>query len=333
MNSVSVIIAARNEAANLQVHLPLILQQNHPEFEVVVVNDRSSDDSSQFLAEWALKYNHLKIVSIETLPEGITGKKHALIKGIEAAKYETLLFTDADCKPCSPDWISKMTQNMSHDQYNLVLGISQYQNEGSFSLLNEFIQFETLVTAVSYMTFAKLGIPYMGVGRNLAYKKALFTNNQGFDRHKEIVGGDDDLFVGEVAKEAKVGLISTYEGQTISLSSDSWKNWFQQKRRHLSVGRSYSLFHKLIVGFWQQFVLWSYIALFVVCFLAFPDKNLYLIALGVVRFFYWGYLWTCKRRWNFKMRGLLFPFYDFLYVIYFLVAGISVILVKNNKWK
>jgi glycosyltransferase involved in cell wall biosynthesis len=198
---VSVIICAKNEAENLKSYLPKILEQNYtPGYEIVIINDRSTDSIAEVIHTFSQKYSNLKIVNVVPIEgyENFWGhKKHALTLGIKAASHEQLVFTDADCFPSSDTWIEQIASKYSTKK-TIVLGYGAYQKTKN-SLLNKMIRFETLITAVQYFSYAKLGFPYMGVGRNLAYKKTEFFNVKGFVKHIGIKSGDDDLFINEVA--------------------------------------------------------------------------------------------------------------------------------------
>jgi glycosyltransferase involved in cell wall biosynthesis len=192
----SVIICAKNEVQNLKKNLSSILNQNYPNFEVIVVNDCSNDGTEWYLRDLSLDYKNLKIVTINDHPRFKHGKKFAVTMGIKAAQNENLVFTDADCFPESEHWLSLMQRNFDN-QTDIVLGYSPYEIKGGF--LNKFIRFETFYTAINYLSYALRGIPYMGVGRNLAYKKSLFFKGKGFASHMHILSGDDDLFVNQNA--------------------------------------------------------------------------------------------------------------------------------------
>ena len=158
---ISVIISARNEAVNLRQYLPAILQQNYPDYEVIVVNDCSYDKSYEVLEEFEKAYSHLKVVTITEHDRFKTGKKFALTLGIKAAKNEHLLFTDADFEPASPNWVARMAANFTTGA-DIVLGYSPYRK--SKGLLNVFVRFETLKSAINYLSSALIGDPYMGIG-------------------------------------------------------------------------------------------------------------------------------------------------------------------------
>jgi len=254
---VSVVIAAKNEAENLKENLPLILNQKHPNFEVILVNDASNDTSSEVIQTLQQQYKHLKAIHLTATDSYKGNKKNAVTKGIEAASYDYILFTDADCKPISNHWISEMTSRFT-DEKNLILGYGAYQKINN-SLLNKLIRYETLLTAIQYFSYAQLGIPYMGVGRNLAYKKALFHRVNGFESHKHIKSGDDDLFINEIATKQNTAICYSKESHTISAPKTDFNSWFQQKRRHISTATSYKPMHQLLLGvfFMSQFLFWS----------------------------------------------------------------------------
>ena len=178
LKPISVIIAAHDELENLRILLPALMEQDHPEYEVIVVNDRSSDETYDFLLEQEQLYQKLKVVHIHELPAHISGKKYALTMGIKAASNKYLLFTDADCQPSSSSWVSKMSLGFSQNA-DIVLGYSHYKKLPGF--LNYFTRFETLKTGMEYLASAANKLPFMGVGRNLAYRKDLFLENKGFN--------------------------------------------------------------------------------------------------------------------------------------------------------
>ena len=242
----SVIICARNEADNLKLHLEKVLTQRYLDFEVIVVNDASSDTTSALLEEYQIRFRHLKIIEIKASEDYSGNKKNAITKGVEAAKYEYLLFTDADCEPASTHWISEMASQFS-DHKKIVLGYGAYKKISN-SFLNKIIRYETLITAVQYFSYTKMDMPYMGVGRNLAYKKSLFTEVNGLESHANIKSGDDDLFINEVANQKNTTICFTKQSFTISEPNTTFKSWFNQKRRHITTANYYKPIHKALLG-------------------------------------------------------------------------------------
>lgn len=242
---VSIVICARNESANLEKNLPAILEQDYPEFEVIVVNDCSYDDSKDVLDAIATKYKNLRVVQLEENDKYRHGKKFALTLGIKASKYDLLLLTDADCLPLSNRWVAKMVEHYNNDT-EIVLGYSPYSKQSGF--LNKFIRFETFMTALNYFSFANAGKPYMGVGRNLSYRKDLFFRNKGFASHMHLPSGDDDLFVNAHATAINTRFEISKEATMVSEPKNSFSEFWQQKRRHMSVGKFYKPYHKFMLS-------------------------------------------------------------------------------------
>jgi glycosyltransferase involved in cell wall biosynthesis len=241
---VSVIICARNEEANLRRHLPAILEQDYPYFEVVVVNDCSYDDTHLLLKELGSRYPNLKIVTIAEHERYKHGKKFAVTLGIKAASHDILLFTDADCRPASPAWVGQVAANFEAGT-EIVLGYSPYERLPGW--LNKLIRFETFYTALSYLSCALCGNPYMGVGRNLAYRKELFFRGKGFASHMHIPSGDDDLFVNQNATATNTAIEISQDAQLISIPKTTFRAYSEQKIRHYGAGKAYKTRHKRLI--------------------------------------------------------------------------------------
>ncbi len=356
---VSVIICARNEAENLKNNLPSILEQNYPNFEVVVVNDASTDDTAAVLLDFSKKYPHLNIVTV--LEKKGLGKKTALATGIEHAKNEWLLMTDADCTPLSinkdseisqspnhtiaqsTSWISGMmagisqspnhpiTQSISAEK-EIVLGYAPYTKRDS-SFLNKFIRFETVWTATQYLSFALIGQPYMGVGRNLLYNKKLYIKVNGFEKHADLASGDDDLFVNQVITQKNFSIILLPQTFMASEPKTRWKSYFTQKNRHLSAGNRYILKHKILLGL----VSLSHFLFFVTIFFYTYIKisTMFAITSIVVRTIL---IWTVYAKILRKLHDdrLLWwiPLLDVFYVFFYLVFASTIILrAPPRKWR
>ncbi len=240
---VSVVICARNEAENLEKNLPYILRQDYPLYEVIVVNDASDDESWKILLDIQTKNPILHPVNVTT--KLLPGKKAALTKGIEAAQYDIILLTDADCRPASSEWISKM-QSVLRGNIQIGLGYGPYISKKGF--LNTFIRFETVYTAIQYQSFTLMRMPYMGVGRNLIYRKSLFAKANGFQRHAHVTSGDDDLFINAVANGHNTTVILNPATFVFSEAKSSWRDYYYQKSRHLTTGSYYRLRHQLALG-------------------------------------------------------------------------------------
>ncbi len=275
---VSVIICAKNEAENLRNFLPSILEQDYPEFEVILINDASTDDSLEVIEEFHKIDGRIKIVNVENNEAFWANKKYALTLGIKKAVYPYLLFTDADCAPQSKFWIRKMAENFQ-ENVSIVLGYGGYFKDTT-SFLNKFIRFETLLTAVQFFSYAKLGSPYMGVGRNLAYTAKQFYEKKGFANHLHLRSGDDDLFINEAATKKNTAICYARESITRSVPKFTFKDWFAQKRRHVSVATHYKFNHRILLGLFyaSQFLFWGLLPVLLVLQI---HWEIVLIALGV----------------------------------------------------
>lgn len=245
--AVSIVIAARNEASNLAAYLPKVLNQDYPgEWEIVVANDRSRDESDKILAELQASHKHLNVINIkDDTSIKHQGKKYALDKAIRVAKYDRLLFTDADCWPNSTQWVRQMIQQCSNDE-TIILGIGQYAKKKN--LLNSLIQFETFLTANQYHSLALLKEPYMGVGRNLSYSKKSYEEVGGFQSHEDLLSGDDDLFINQIGRNHSCKIAVSKDSQTYSEPPENWSQWTHQKKRHYSTAKRYRIHHQVILG-------------------------------------------------------------------------------------
>jgi len=328
---ISVIIAAKNEEENLKRYLPKVLNQNYENYEVIVVNDGSWDDSQDVLDAFELKYPHLK--SCRTFEDDhksfFSGKKLALTIGIKAAKYDHLLFTDADCKPESDLWISKAAEVIELSDVTLLLGVY----EKTKGLLNACIRFETLKIAFNYAGFAKKKRAYMSVGRNFAYNKTTFFDVNGFSKHLYVPSGDDDLFVQECVKAKKtVGVLFSKESKTISQSKTTWKQWYFQKRRHISTAPFYSKL-MLMRLFFVEFI---QIVFYVLCPLFIATLNIpYLLSYALygltLVFVLLRWYMLCKKV-DEKIAIILIPFYTVLIFLFQLMVSISNGFNKPKNW-
>lgn len=242
---VSIILAARNESDNLYENLPFLLQQNYPEFEVIVVNHQSVDDSAYLLNAYSRQYPNLRIIEITKNPHLKPGKKLALTLGIKGAKYEHILLTDADCKPASNNWIKSMSSNFTTGK-DIVIGYGPYVNHKGF--LNKLIRFDTAWIAMSYFSMALAKMPYMGVGRNLAYTKNIFNSVHGFKSHYSLPSGDDDLFIQEAAKKGNYSINLDQKSFCYSEPNKTMESWLRQKTRHYSTPDHYKVIKKWLLG-------------------------------------------------------------------------------------
>jgi len=327
---VSVVICAKDEAENLRKFLPLVLTQKYHDYEVIVVNDCSSDETETVLALFKEQYSHLYVTTIHEDEKFSHGKKLALTVGIKAAKNDLLLLTDADCMPESENWISSMQQNFTDDT-QINLGFGGYIKEKG--MLNRLIRFDTMWIALQYMGFAKAGIPYMGVGRNLAYRKSFFFKNKGFASQIHLMSGDDDMFVNQfaTAKNTKVELSA--ESFTRSTARETLEQWITQKKRHFTTSKYYKFKHKLLLGgevFSRMIFYLLFAILLVMDFFSIPVLVLFLLRLILQNIAYYK---ACKM---FKEKDLIFlcSFFDIILpLVNFNAYFSNLIARKRMQWK
>ena len=327
---VSVIICAKNEGTNLKRNLPVILSQNYPFFEVVVVDDCSDDDTPDLLRDYKMKYPNFKFTTISKDAKFTHNKKLALTIGIKAASCEHLLFTDADCHPVSKRWIHEMMKNYNK-KTEIVLGYGGYERKSG--LINKLIRFETVFTAMQYMGFAERRIPYMGVGRNLSYTKSLFFNNKGFASHAHLNSGDDDLFISETATSMNTVVEASPESFTRSVPESNFKDWFRQRSRHLTTGFRYkpgikillSLEYLARIAFYLSFIFLLFeISLYQIVLLFFGVN---LIIKGII---FKIILRRLNETFLFIISLIIEPFIPYIYIF---IHFINFIERKRNRWR
>jgi len=326
---VSVIVCARDEYYNLKENLPLLLTQDYSAFEVVVVNHGSEDETNFLLRDLSDEYKNLKIVNVSQDLNFFTGKKFPLSIGIKSASYEVLLFTDADCKPASNQWLRRMAANFT-EETEIVLGYGAYSK--SRSLINLLIRFDTTRIAMNYLGFARAGMPYMGVGRNMAYRKSLFYRQNGFISHYRIQSGDDDLFINKAASAKNTRIEIQPEAHTISAPKATLNQWLRQKRRHLLTGGYYKPAHKFALGLFAvtQVMFWTSAILLLVLWY----QPYIVIGIVAVRLFS-QLLVTGKVMKKLSENGFLFlvPLFELFLMIVSPFLAFANMVSKPVKWR
>ncbi len=325
---VSIVICAKNEENNLRENLPEILNQNYPKFEVLVVDDQSEDGSLAVLESLQKQFSHLKIIGNNN-KETYIGKKMALSLGIKSSSFEHLLLTDADCKPAGKNWLKSMVNQFPQKQ--IVLGIGATFKENSF--INKVVRWETLQTAIEYNSFALASMPYMGVGRNLAYEKSLFHNVGGFESHIGLPSGDDDLFVSESGEYSEVGLQLNPEAFTYSKSPKNLAVWWRQKRRHMSTSSFYRFWPKILLTLYGLSQL-SFYLLLPIAVLLFYDWKLFWISLALKVIIQFIILIPSARRFKSMDCLILFPLWEFCSTLFVTLVHLqNLFFGKPKAWK
>lgn len=337
--AVSVIVCARDAHEYLLDLIPAILSQDYPDFELVIVNDCSQDDTEEYLKDLARVNPKINVVNLTQSLNFFHGKKFPLSMGIKSAKHDLLLLTDADCFPTTNQWIKEMVGAYSKDT-EIVVGYGPYiERKG---LLNKLIRFDTLYIAMQYLSLALAKKPYMGVGRNLSYRKSTFLRNKGFTSHYNIPSGDDDLFISQVANKTNTRISVDAVNRVESEPKKTWATWIRQKKRHYSTGTKYKPYINFILGslLCSRLVYYpTFISLFFLphAFNISYGNIYYYIILGIFALLHYISMFIIyhksAKQLGEKHLGLAFvPFYDCFFMIFTTILGIWSTLFKPKGW-
>jgi len=303
------------------------------------VNDCSDDETAELLDDLARRNPKLKLVHLTQSLNFFQGKKFPLSMGIKSAKHDLLVLTDADCFPESNQWLRSIAEAYRNG-IEVVLAYGPYQKVKG--LLNRLIRFDTLHIAIQYLSFALAGLPYMGVGRNLSYRKSLFLRNKGFTSHYKIASGDDDLFIHQVANKHNTRVLIQSKDRMLSVPKKTFSEWIRQKRRHLMTGKFYAFKIKMLLGAYNLSASLFYIlfvALFFVepafsyqdWFWLYPAVLVFILALKAIP------QWVIFAKIASKLgeRGLkwIIPIMDFFFVIFTPSLLLLNVFVRKPKWK
>ena len=325
---VSVIICARDEADNLAKNLPGILVQDYKTtHEIIVVNDNSTDDTKYVIDEYKKSFKNLINIQLTQEAKLIMGKKFPLSMGIKSAKYETLILTDADCVPASEFWVQNV-QEAYHDNTEIVLGYGAYRKRPG--LLNKLIRFETFHSALQYFSYALAGMPYMGVGRNLSYKREVFMRSKGFSSMNMIPSGDDDLFINKVATPYNTAIMIDPASHTLSEPKKTWNDWMRQKYRHYTTSKYYKPKHKFWLGLYSltlglMYPLFAVSAVLYIWWIALSVLGLKLIIQAVI-------LKKTMKQLNENDLWPFFIFFDIWMFFYYIITLPAIFKKPKQKW-
>jgi glycosyltransferase involved in cell wall biosynthesis len=325
---VSVIICARNEDENLTEYLPKVMTQEYPNFEVIVVNDCSWDNTENVIDEFSKIFPNLRKANIKEDAYYKHGKKFAMLVGIKAAKNKHLLFTDADCFPTGNNWLREMAGEFSTEK-EIVLGYGAYDRAPG--LLNKLIRFDAFTIGLQFLSAAIKKKPYMGVGRNLAYTSDLFFREKGFSKHYHINSGDDDLFVNQAANNKNTAVCISKDAITYSKPKKTFKDWRIQKARHLSTAPLYKSATKsrIFFNYFSQYFFYaSLIAL------AFSTRSVLLIPVFLFLKVIVQLLVLNKAAKKLGEKDLLAAsaFYELALLFIYPIFQVSKLFYKPNRW-
>lgn len=327
---ISIIICAKNEEENIKKYFPLIVSQNYPDYEIVLIDDASSDETLELFESYEKQYANVKLVKVQNNEAFWGNKKFALTLGIKAAKNEYLVFTDADCYPVSNDWLLQISSQFTKEK-TIVLGYGAYEKVKN-SFLNKIIRYDALLTAIQYFSWAKLGKPYMGIGRNLAYKKSEFFNVRGFMDHMKVRAGDDDLFINQAATASNTEILFSADSFTYTEAKSNFKDWVQQKRRNTATTHFYKGFDKFQLGLF----LFSQISFFLlaIVLLLFQYQWIVITSILVFRYiFTWITLGYAAAKLKEKDVLYWYPLIELIVIFTQLNVFVKNIISKPIHWK
>ncbi|MBM3168641.1 MAG: glycosyltransferase [Bacteroidetes bacterium] len=331
---VTVLVTARNKYQYLKVLIPKLFEQDYPKFDVLIVNDQSTDRTKRLLEDLLIKYPKLRSVTIKYTPKHLTAKKFALTLGFKVAKNDVILLTEADSLPSSNQWIRKMTAPVREQGKTFALGYSGYTQPSS--TLGRWVKFESLLKALFFLSFSLWKAPFMGVGRNLCYRKSFFMEVKAFKGFWDVQGGEDALFVNAYATGKNTQVVIDPQAITTSECTENWKEYLAQEKQVFQAERNLKVEDKRKVGIYAI------------------SQALYWIGgIGLLLYFGIGFDWiqfsfvlACMlartlllsrviRSATFKLEGTRPTFnvllFDLIYIAYFWVLGSISYQAKNMK--
>jgi len=320
---VSVIICVKNELVNLRKHLRSFMTQSHSNYELIIADDFSMDNTSEFVKTIDNEKGILKYYEVK---QNKRGKKQALAEALDLSKHKWVLLSDGDCLPSSKKWISSMIGHSSQTK-RVVLGYSPAKRKAG--LLNLWVHYETWYTAIQYLSYAHRGLPYMGVGRNLLYDKTLLTDNT-LSKYDHLSSGDDDLTVMQIATGDNTSVCLSPDSFVYTAAPTHWADYWRQKTRHYSTASSYQRLHVVLLGLSAITHVMHYVLIFYFCL-----SGLWLVAISTYLARILGILPVVN-----KLRALLktefswkqFLFMDFLQSLHYMIFSFAVLFPQKNNW-
>jgi biofilm PGA synthesis N-glycosyltransferase PgaC len=326
---VSVIVYTRNQASVLPAHLDTILEQDYPDFEVVLVNDCSWDETDDFLRDFAPQHARLKVVNVPEQDRFRTNKKFAISMGIKAAQYEHLLFNQVGAIPQSKKWIKEMQANFDTGAELLVGHTVLKPGKG---LGRFFARYDLFISSLNALAFAKKGKAYLASGCNMAYLKSVFFRGKGFAAHMHIPFGEDQFFVNQHA-HSKNTRVEIRPGAQVK--TDDYEGFGQHVKFRLKQMRaidSYNFLRKLMLGVQSASALLFYVFLVLLFALGF-DWRLLLAAYLLRLLVFFAVYFKVFKTLGYRDLKWWFPVLDFFYCLYLFVLSVMLVFNTNSQWR
>lgn len=232
--SISVVIALNGQRNVLADTLPAILNQEYPNFEVVVVDDGLSEEHAVTLQQLQQQYRNLRVSELPKTTLYISRKKLAITLGVRAAKGEWIVLTEPDSTPNSAHWLMNMASKMNADK-DLVIGYSNYEDDGS--PFSRRIRFERFMLESVYVRAVLRGRPLGGDGCNMAFRRDMFLAQKGFSGNVSLLRGEDVFLVDAFSREDNVAFLYD-KVAAVTQKVGSKKSWKNEKISRMQAFRS-----------------------------------------------------------------------------------------------
>jgi glycosyltransferase involved in cell wall biosynthesis len=324
---VSMIVLAHNQYNDLQHTLLVLLNQDYPEFEVLVVDDNSDDGSDELLEKLTEQHANLRVVKLTQSLNWFKGRKFPLSLGIKSANHDLLLLTDIQFRPAGKKWISEMADSYSQNT-DIVLGYSTYDTPTKF---NKWLRFMAFYDGLVYLSMALSGRTFKGIGSNLSYRKSLFYRNKGFSSHYVINAGDDELFVNKTATRRNVRIQISGNSMVKSGKPVSLLQWLAKEKTRLSIRRYFKFSHRTLISVFSTSTFLFYLIFILLLLLQIQWPVV--VGLFAVRLISQMIIFgLAQKRLSEKNLLLLSPFFEVILVLVDLFIWIRLLLSKKSTW-
>lgn len=338
---ISVVIAIGNEHEQLRQNLPFFFNQNHPEFEVVVVIDGSDRDLVYIMDEFEKLHPNLKIVNFEWSKNFFVSRKFAESVGIKSATHDRILLSHITTRPASPEWISQMSRTLS-DNKKIIIGYHTLASKTSFS--NAFVRFETFFYTLRYLRSVLSGRPFTASSKNLAFHRSLFYETKGIEQFYNVNTGDENMFVTRAATKANTGIEVHPNAFVKEQETVTFAEWFAKKIRHRVLLKEFKFSNRLELAVQDWFMALFHLTAFAIlgCFFL-PKTHVFAVPLeililagGIVflKFLIQFAVFKCMMS-VFKERGflLLIPLFNLIKLFILPILFFVGLFTKRITWK
>ncbi|NNE26758.1 MAG: glycosyltransferase [Saprospiraceae bacterium] len=320
---VCILICVKNGENDLKELIPVIAKQDYSSFNILVANDHSTDDTEKALISLQSEFKNLTYFNVK---QEAPGKKQAIIEALPKIDSEWILFTDVDCRPVSDQWIKDMILEAHQDHKSICLAYSPYLHDQS--LLSRWVAFENWLIGVLYLSFAKIGKPYMGVGRNMAVRKSVYLKEH-LQSHLHLNSGDDDLTLQAILSNDNYTIQLKNTSFTYTTPPLNLRDYVHQKRRHYTTASEYATELKIALSIFPVSQISFYLSAVFLLF-KFPMVGAYFL---IIR---WLLIYPIQKRLQgileLKLGFIWFIVFDIILVAFYTIFSLSFILPKPKKW-